>query len=59
LQQVALELKETAQSRLRIRTPLLAAPKPREGGSAFSASHILTRERGFTGCEELSWADFG
>ena len=25
----------------------------------YLASHILTRERGFTGCEELSWADFG
>jgi hypothetical protein len=24
-----------------------------------AGSHILTRERGFTGCEELSWADFG
>jgi outer membrane protein assembly factor BamB len=22
-------------------------------------SHILTRERVFTSCEELSWADFG
>jgi hypothetical protein len=24
-----------------------------------AASHLLTRERSFAGCEELSWADFG
>jgi hypothetical protein len=30
-----------------------------ETGLALSVSHILTRERGFVCCEELSWADFG
>jgi hypothetical protein len=41
------------------------AQKFAAGGAAllnrqpFVASHILTRERVFTSCEELSWADFG
>jgi hypothetical protein len=27
--------------------------------SQHPASHLLTRERSFSGCEELSWAGFG